>query len=76
MTGSENNMNGIAALGFGFMLGAVVGVAFGMLYAPRPGIETREMITEKTEEAREKIGEAVEKVKKKASGLRRAPEAD
>ncbi len=75
MANSESGMSGLTTLGFGFMLGAVVGIAVGMLYAPRPGVETREMIAEKAEEAKEKIGEAVEVVKQKAADLRRRPEA-
>ncbi len=75
MANSESGMNGLTTLGFGFMLGAVVGIAVGMLYAPRPGVETREMIAEKAEEAKEKIGEAVEVVKQKAADLRHRPEA-
>ncbi len=57
-------------LGLGFLLGAVVGVAIGMLYAPRAGIETRAMISEKADEVKEKVNEAVDMVKEKASTLR------
>jgi gas vesicle protein len=57
-------------LGVGFLLGAVVGVAIGMLYAPRAGIETRHMIVDKADEVKEKVNEAVDMVKEKASSLR------
>jgi len=57
-------------LGVGFLLGAVVGVAIGMLYAPRAGMETRAMISEKADEVKEKVNEAVDMVKEKASTLR------
>ena len=57
-------------LGMGFLLGAVVGVAIGMLYAPRAGIETRHMIAEKADEVKEKVNEAVDMVKEKATTLR------
>jgi gas vesicle protein len=57
-------------LGMGFLLGAVVGVAIGMLYAPRTGTETRHMIADKADEVKEKVNEAVEMVKEKASTLR------
>jgi len=32
----------------GFILGAVAGLALGLLYAPQPGKETRELLKEKT----------------------------
>ena len=57
-------------LGMGFLLGAVVGVAVGMLYAPRAGYETRHMIVDKADEVKEKVNEAVDMVKEKASNLR------
>jgi gas vesicle protein len=48
----------------GFVLGAVVGVAIGFLYAPKPGRETREMIKEKAEHAAEKAKDAAVKAEK------------
>ena len=50
----------------GFILGAVVGVAIGFLYAPKPGRETRALLKEKAEKAREKAGEVTEKAKEAA----------
>ena len=47
-----------------------VGVAIGMLYAPRAGYETRHMIVDKADEVKEKVNEAVDMVKEKASNLR------
>jgi gas vesicle protein len=73
MANSESS-SGIGAIAAGFILGAAVGVAIGMLYAPRAGVDTRAMIAEKAEEAKEKAGEAVETVKEKAAKLRNRPE--
>jgi len=50
----------------GFILGAVVGVAIGFLYAPKPGKETRALLKEKAEKAREKASEVAEKAKEEA----------
>ena len=61
---------GWGSLGMGFVLGAVVGVAIGMLYAPRAGMETRAMISDKADEVKEKVNEAVDMVKTKASAMR------
>ena len=44
----------------GLGVGAVVGIAIGILYAPRPGEETREILMEKAEEIKEKAADAVE----------------
>ncbi len=39
----------------GLIIGAVVGLAIGILSAPRPGEETRQMIKEKLDEVGKKI---------------------
>ena len=65
-----SNQRNWGNLGMGFLLGAVVGVAIGMLYAPRSGVETRAMISEKADEVKEKVNEAVDMVKEKASSMR------
>ena len=41
-------------LGIGFIVGVAVGLAVGFLYAPRPGVETRERLKEKAAEMKEK----------------------
>ncbi len=51
----------------GFILGAVAGVAIGFLYAPKPGKETRALLQEKAEKAREKASEVAEKAKEAAT---------
>jgi len=50
----------------GFIIGAVVGVAIGFLYAPKPGRETRALLKEKAEMAAEKAKEAAQKAKEAA----------
>ncbi len=63
--------NGMAkGLVIGLLTGAVFGIAVGMLYAPKSGAETREMLKEKATEAREKAGEFVERVKERAQTMR------
>ena len=61
----------ISGLAIGFILGAAVGLAVGILYAPRPGEETRELLKEKAEVARVKAVEAIEKVKETATSARK-----
>jgi gas vesicle protein len=50
----------------GFILGVVAGTAIGLLYAPKRGAETRELLKEKTESAAEKAKEVAAKVKEAA----------
>jgi gas vesicle protein len=51
----------------GLVLGAVVGMAIGFLYAPQPGKETREILKQKAEIARQKATEVAHKVKQTAT---------
>ena len=58
----------------GFIFGAVAGMAIGFLYAPKPGKETRALLKEKAEEAREKVTEVAEKAKEEAAEARKRVE--
>ena len=44
-----------------FLVGAVAGAAVALLYAPATGPETREFLSEKAREARDKAAEAAAK---------------
>jgi len=58
-----------ASFAVGFLLGAVVGVAIGFLYAPKPGREMRAMLKEKAEEAAAAVERRVEeKLGRRKSG--------
>ncbi len=59
----------------GFILGAVAGVAMGFLYAPQPGKETRALLKEKAEVAREKVTEVTDKAKETAAETKHRVEA-
>jgi len=50
--------NGGGAVLAAFVLGAVAGAAVALLWAPASGEETRRLLKEKAEEAREKANEA------------------
>ena len=60
----------MSGIGVGFIMGAAIGVAVGMLYAPRAGAETRAMISDKADEVKEKVSEAVDMVKHKVDDVR------
>jgi gas vesicle protein len=44
-----------------FLVGAVAGAAVALLYAPAAGKETRDLLSEKAREGRERAAEAAEK---------------
>jgi gas vesicle protein len=64
-------MNKEASTGFfsGLILGAVVGAAVALLYAPQPGTETRRMVKEKALEVKEKAAKAASKIKESVSSV-------
>ena len=55
-----------AGFGVGLIVGIAVGLAVGFLYAPRPGMETRELLKEKAEKMKEEASGVVAKVKETA----------
>jgi gas vesicle protein len=58
-------MNRETSSGFvsGLFIGAVVGAAVALLYAPQPGAETRRMVKEKALGVKEKAAKAAGKIK-------------
>jgi gas vesicle protein len=47
----------------GLIMGALIGVVVGFLYAPQSGTETRRLVKEKTEVIKEKASKAAKRVK-------------
>jgi len=47
----------------GLIMGALIGVVVGFLYAPQSGTETRRLVKEKTEVVKEKASRAARRVK-------------
>ena len=58
-----------------FFIGAVIGTAIGLLYAPRSGRETRAMLREKAQYTTKKAREAARRVKEKAIKAEHGPES-
>ena len=67
--------NGSPGFGTGFVMGAVIGLAIGFLYAPKPGEETRELARESVEKVREKAVASLKKLEKTASEAMDAAQA-
>ena len=55
-----------SSFAIGFLIGAVVGVAVGFLYAPKAGKETRAMLKQKAGEVKEKASEVTARVTESA----------
>ncbi len=53
----------------GFFWGALAGFVIGILYAPRPGVETREILKEKTKELGVITKDKIEDVKSRGRDL-------
>lgn len=69
MANGTCNFN-LTAFGIGFLAGAIIGGAAALLYAPRPGKETREILKSKTMEAGEMVRERVGDVREKVGDVR------
>jgi len=50
----------------GFLLGAIAGVAIGVLYAPKVGKETRAILREKAGELKERASEVLSRAAKES----------
>jgi len=59
--------NSTGKIVFGTVLGLAAGFTAGMLTAPRPGKETRNILTAKTNETLEKVGGTINENTKKVS---------
>jgi gas vesicle protein len=57
----------------GFIMGAAVGVVIGLLLAPKPGRETRQIVGERMGRARETVQSRVQQTRER---LRRAREPE
>jgi gas vesicle protein len=64
---------GVFAGWSGFIMGAAVGVIIGMLLAPKPGRETRQIVGERMGQAREAVQSRVGQARQR---LRRAREPE
>lgn len=53
----------------GVLVGGVIGVAVGFLYAPKPGSETRAMLKERFEHASEEAKHILETAREKAKSI-------
>jgi gas vesicle protein len=58
----ENNSSQMGGVVAAFAVGALVGAAVALLYAPRSGKDTREIVTAKGRELKAKVNDALDEV--------------
>ena len=68
---SRDSMNGFFS---GLMMGAVIGAAFALLYAPQSSSETRQLVKEKALEVKEKAAKAAGKMRESVSSVIKSEE--
>lgn len=59
----SDNSNQVGGILTAFVVGALTGATIALLYAPRSGKETRELIAQRGRDLREKASDAVDEVK-------------
>jgi len=67
--------NGGSGFAIGLLVGAVLGLAVGFLFAPRPGEETRQILKEKAGVARERLAEVTRKARETATDVTKKAQA-
>jgi gas vesicle protein len=63
------NMDSAGGFGIGLLVGAAIGVAIGILYAPHSGKITRGLIDEKGHEAKRRAERIIEEAKEQAEDI-------
>lgn len=60
---SDERSSQVTTVVAAFAVGTLVGAALAMLYAPASGRETRELLSRKTRELKEKVDESISEAK-------------
>lgn len=67
---SEERSSKVTTIVAAFGVGTLIGATLAILYTPTSGRETREMLSRKTHELKEKVGESISKAKEMISEKR------
>jgi len=73
---AERNGTTFLEVSMAFILGAIFGATFALLYAPAPGTETRRTLREKAEGLRDQAEIAAQQVKQRIRKARRVIEEE
>lgn len=63
-----SNKEEFGGFGMGLLAGAAIGLALGLIYAPRPGAETRRMLRQRAADMAEVAREKVSALRGKVNG--------
>ncbi|MBI3849325.1 MAG: YtxH domain-containing protein [Verrucomicrobia bacterium] len=67
---SDNNSSQVRGFLTAFAVGALMGAGMALLYAPRSGKETRDLLAQRTRELKNKAGDALDQAKETFLGKR------
>ena len=65
----ESRGSTLAGVGVGLAIGTILGLAIGFLFAPKSGVETREMLRERADEIKGKASDVIEKSRERVGGI-------
>ena len=74
MSNTNNDSNSMLYLLAGVGLGAIIGAAAGLLFAPKPGVETRDELNDKFNELKSKTEEWIGEQKTKRAAVQATEE--
>lgn len=60
------NRDSASGFGIGLLVGVAAGLAVGMLYAPKTGRETRQMVRERTTDVVDKAKQGISRIRGRA----------
>jgi gas vesicle protein len=69
---SDNNSSQVGGFLTAFAIGALMGAGMALLYAPRSGKETRELLAQRTRELKNRASDALDQAKETVLGKKTA----
>jgi len=67
MNRMDRDSSGMGGFMMGMMCGAAIGAAIGMLFAPKPGVETRQQLADQAERMRQRASQQTDRLRERAT---------